>query len=92
MILPESEKLKLIDLYDQYIKKYIYYSGDISAGFKMIKYGLECGSEKHSGTDLSNKGGILEFIKVNEESDRIRNEKLLDVVPELKEVFEWARS
>jgi hypothetical protein len=92
MILPEFAKIKLIKLYDQYIEKYRYWDDGISNGFKMIKYGLECGSEKHSGKDLSNKEGILEFIKVNDESDRIRNESLLDVVPELKEVFEWAKS
>lgn len=92
MILPEFEKLKLIKLYRKYIDKYEYSTSGVSDGFRMISYNLECGSLQYSGTDKSNKGGILEFIKVNDESDRIRNEHLLDVIPELKEVFEWAKS
>jgi tellurite resistance protein len=39
-----------------------------------------------------NKEGILEFIKFNEELDVYRKEKLEEIVPELKEVFDWARN
>ena len=50
----------------------------------MIIYNLTVGDE--------NKGGIQEFIQFNEELDKFRDEKLEDIVPELKEVFDWARS
>jgi hypothetical protein len=50
----------------------------------MIIYNLTVGDE--------NKGGIQEFIQFNEELDSVRNEKLIDVIPQLKEVFDWAKS
>ena len=39
-----------------------------------------------------NKGGILEFKQFNDELDEFRDEKLIDIIPELKEVYEWAKS
>ena len=39
-----------------------------------------------------NKGGILEFKKFNDELDEYRDEKFEDIVPEMKEVYEWAQS
>jgi hypothetical protein len=50
----------------------------------MIIYNLSVGDE--------NKGGILEFKKFNEQIDEYRNEKIEDIIPELKEVYQWAES
>ena len=50
----------------------------------MIIYNLNVGDE--------NKGGILEFKQFNDELDTFRDEKLEDIVPELKEVYAWASS
>lgn len=83
MILPKHVKRRLVELYRVYQEKYKH-NQDIYNGFKMIIYNLTVGDE--------NKGGIQEFITFNEELDQFRDEKLEDVIPELKEVFEWAKS
>jgi len=83
MILPEFSKEKLTRLYREYIHKYSYNKA-ISDGFKMVQQNLKSGEP--------NKGGLQEFIKFNDELDIVRNEKILDVAPELKEVYRWAKS
>ncbi len=83
MILPEFSKEKLSRLYREYIHKYSK-NEQISSGFKTILQNIKSGEP--------NKGGIQEFIKFNDELDQFRNEKLLDVAPELKEVYRWAKS
>jgi hypothetical protein len=83
MILPVSVKRRLAELYRVYQNRYKD-NIDIYNGFKMIIYNLTVGDE--------NKEGILEFIKFNEELDVYRKEKLEEIVPELKEVFDWARN
>ena len=83
MILPASVKRRLAELYRVYQNRYKD-NVDIYNGFKMIIYNLTVGDE--------NKGGIQEFIKFNEELDDFRGEKLEEIIPELKEVFDWARS
>ena len=84
MILPKSVKNRLIELYRVYASKYGKENTDIYNGFKMIIYILSVGDE--------NKGGILEFKQFNDELDKFRNEKFEDLVPEIKEVYEWAAS
>lgn len=84
MILPKHIKRRLVELYEVSLKRYENVNIDIYNGFKMIIYNLNVGDE--------NKGGILEFKKFNDELDEFRNEKLVDIVPELKEVYEWAES
>ena len=84
MILPVSVKRRLIELYRVYANRYEYVNNDIYNGFKMIIYNLSVGDE--------NKGGILEFKQFNDELDEFRNEKLDDIIPELKEVYKWAES
>lgn len=81
MVLPEHVKDKLIDRLRLSVKRYAH-NQHIVNGFKLIIYTLKNGNE--------NKDGILEFIKANNEIDNTRNEKILDVIPELKEVYEWA--
>jgi hypothetical protein len=83
MILPAHIKEKLTLRYNKSIEKYSF-NKDLVNAFKMVVYNLNSGSP--------NKEGILEFIKANDEMDEHRKEKLLDVVPELKEVYEWAKS
>jgi hypothetical protein len=84
MILPVSVKRRLAELYRVYQNRYKDVNTDIHNGFKMIIYNLTVGDE--------NKDGIKEFIQFNEELDQFRKEKLEDIIPELKEVFDWARS
>ena len=83
MILPVSVKRRLAELYRVYQNKYKD-NQDIYNGFKMIIYNLTVGDE--------NKGGILEFKQFNDELDEFRDEKFEDICPEIKEVYEWAKS
>jgi hypothetical protein len=82
MILPKHVKRRLVELYRVYQKKYGAENTDVYNGFKMIIYNLNQGDE--------NPGGILEFKQFNDELDQFRNEKFEDLVPEIKEVYEWA--
>jgi len=82
MILPKHVKRRLVELYRVYQKKYGAENTDVYNGFKMIIYNLNQGDE--------NPGGILEFKQFNDELDQFRNEKFEDLVPEMKEVYEWA--
>jgi hypothetical protein len=92
MILPEFAKTYLIDYYETYVEKY----GDnphVKDGFQTIQQAIKGGSAAYAEkVDRSNKGGILEFKKFNEELDAIRKENHLDVIPELKEIYQWANS
>jgi hypothetical protein len=83
MILPQDVKRRLAELYRVYQERHKD-NVDIYNGFKMIIYNLTVGDE--------NKGGILEFKKFNDELDEYRDEKFEDIVPEIKEVYEWAQS
>ena len=83
MILPIHVKRRLAELYRVYQNKYKD-NQDIYNGFKMIIYNLTVGDE--------NKGGILEFKQFNDELDQFRDEKFEDICPEIKEVYEWAKS
>ena len=83
MILPTHVKRRLAELYRVYQNRYKD-NVDIYNGFKMIIYNLTVGDE--------NKGGILEFKQFNDELDLHRKEKFEDIIPEMKEVYEWAKS
>ena len=83
MILPQSTKRRLAELYRVYQERHKD-NHAIYNGFKMIIYNLTVGDE--------NKGGVLEFKKFNEELDSYRDEKFEDIVPGIKEVYEWAES
>lgn len=83
MILPRHVKNRLIELYRVYMLRYRSNS-ELSSGFKMIITNLQQGEE--------NKQGILEFKEFNDELDMFRNEKFIELVPEMKEVYEWAES
>ena len=83
MILPVHIKRRLAELYRVYQMRFKD-NVDIHNGFKMIIYNLTVGNE--------NKGGILEFKQFNDELDQHRKEKFEDICPEIKEVYEWAKS
>lgn len=83
MILPKHVKRRLVELYRVYQDRYKD-NIDIYNGFKMIIYNLNVGDE--------NKGGILEFKQFNDELDQFRDEKFEEIVPQIKEVYEWAAS
>lgn len=83
MILPKHVKRRLVELYRVYQEKYKD-NIDIYNGFKMIIYNLTVGDE--------NKGGILEFKQFNDELDQFRDEKFEEIVPQIREVYEWAAS
>jgi hypothetical protein len=94
MILPDTVKTRLIELYQSYIEKYSY-NKEVANGFMVVEQTLKSGHLKFAGKNektLENKGGIIEFKKFNDELDEFRNEKLVDIIPELKEVYEWAES
>jgi hypothetical protein len=84
MILPVSVKHRLIELYRVYADRYENVNIELHNGFKMIIYNLSVGEE--------NKGGILEFKKFNDELNQFRNEKIEDIIPEFKEIYQWAES
>jgi hypothetical protein len=50
----------------------------------MVHYNLEIGGE--------NKGGILEFEKFNDELDKFRKENHRAIIPEINEVYKWAKT
>jgi hypothetical protein len=81
MILPEGTKQHLKELYQAYSEKYD--KGSFN-GFKMVHYNLEIGGE--------NKGGILEFEKFNDELDKFRKENHRAIIPEINEVYKWAKT
>mgnify|MGYP003333360829 FL=1 len=83
MILPDHVKKKLMDRYRASAKRYAD-NETLKNGFRLIVYTLKQGQER--------KDGILEFKKYNDEVDSHRKENHLEVIPELKEVYEWAES
>jgi hypothetical protein len=84
MILPSHIKHRLVKLYEGYVDKYHSVNPNLTNGFLTIIHNLKTGSE--------NKEGILEFKKNNDQYDAYRKEKLEDIIPELKEVYEWAEN
>jgi hypothetical protein len=82
MIMPVHIKEQLIEKYAAYAEKYSY-NQEVANGFRMVIHNLKQGDE--------NKDGIKEFIAFNEELDQFREERLDDIIPELKEVFAWAK-
>ncbi len=93
MILPDKVKLRLIEVYLEYIEKYSY-NKDIMHGFQIIEHILNSGitGRRPDLPASQNKGGILEFKQYNDQLDLHRSEKLTDIIPELIEVYEWAKS
>jgi hypothetical protein len=83
MILPKEIKDKLRERYKESMVRY-HDNKDLFNAFSMIRYTLRKGE--------TNKDGLLEFIKYNDEVDQDRKENLLEAIPELKEVYEWAKS
>lgn len=92
IVLPDFIKERLIMKYSVMMDKYEY-NTEVCNGFKMIIQTLKSGTAAYSGlASNENKGGILEFKKFNDELDSYRKEKLIDTIPELVEVYQWAAS
>ena len=93
MILPDKMKFKLRELYREYIQKYSY-NRNVMNGFKVIEHALNSGSAGYTNnyTSLQNKEGILEFKQFNDRLDLHRNETIVDIIPELTEIYKWAES
>lgn len=89
-ILPEFAIAKLREIYYAYELKYDLYNGDapynngMSNTFKVLNAALnECSP---------NPDKFLEFILENDKMDRSRAEQVIETLPELKEIYEWART
>jgi hypothetical protein len=83
MILPNHVREELQELYRDYIFKYCFNS-ELVANFRTVENALRHGNE--------NKEGILEFKAFNEQLDEIRDESIIDIIPELKEIYKWAEN
>jgi hypothetical protein len=80
LVAPKFYKEKLAELYRP-IAEDRSYSMSIRNGYKTILTALESGTE--------DKTALKEFYHFNKKLDDHRNENLLEVIPELKEVYEW---
>jgi organic radical activating enzyme len=80
MILPRYIKDRLWHLYKPYHDKY---DNEHFNGFKTILYNLEIGDE-HAA---SSPDGIRQFKEFNDRIDGLRGERLVDIVPEIQEVY-----
>lgn len=83
LILPDFYREKVLASYEEIVNDESY-SMNIRNSFKTVVNTLGSGEE--------NKGGIQEFFKYNGELDQVRNEKLLEIIPSLKEVYDWAHN
>ncbi|NBP59060.1 hypothetical protein EBU71_21425, partial [bacterium] len=91
-ILPDKVKQILIYKYQIYRSKY-YHNEHIRNGFALIQNNLMQGSAIFANhISKESKKGLLEFIEYNDEMDKIRKEKIIDIIPELREVYEWAQN
>jgi len=65
------------------------FSQGIRNGFSTVTMALEVG--KHPKQVQCNVGGLREFFDENEKLDKIRNENIFDVIPELEELYKWTK-
>ena len=88
--LPKHIAQKLKKLYFSYELKYDTYKGKSEALTHMKNtFGILCYTLDNVEP---NPHKLLEFKHENEILDQLRDEKLVDAVPELQEVFEWAQN
>lgn len=83
LVLPQFYRKKLLPLYEKVFTDESY-SLNIRNAYQTVINTLYSGEE--------NKGGIQEFFSYNNELDEVRRERLLEVMPSLKEVYEWAHN
>jgi len=81
-ILPQKTRYKLAERYKISRERYKN-NVHIANGFKMLVYALYEGKE--------NLDGIKQFMRENNRVDEVRSERLLDVIPQLEEVYKWAQ-
>lgn len=87
-ILPPFYKLKIAEKYRKF-KGNENLPRSTRNAFATVLNALE--ADKSEKNISSNPNGLKEFFDDNFQTDKIRNEKLFDVIPELKEVFEWTQ-
>lgn len=82
-ILPDYIRMRLIKKYKEYVKRYEDNEDmlEIMNGFRIIVQTLYKGNE--------DKEKLKKFFEDQQTVDRVRNENLLEVIPELVEVYEW---
>jgi len=83
-ILPENMRVRLIREFKHYIAKFSENDDDvhIKNGWKVLIQTLWEGRDDRTR--------LLDFFEITDEKDRVRDEVLVDVIPELLEVREWA--
>ena len=83
MILPKFIREKARKLYEPVVNDESY-SQSIRNGYQSVLNALDSAEE--------NRPGIKEFFKFNNELDVVRQEQILEIIPELKEIYEWAHN
>lgn len=85
-ILPDDIRMRLIRHYKQYVNRYALDEDDesIMNGFRVIVQTLYKGK--------ADKEKLKEFFEDQETVDRVRNENILEVIPDLVEVYEWTQN
>lgn len=92
-VLPGHIIKKLKAIYQAYEEKYDSYGGKTESmirmrnTFKILNTTLDSALHKKGDPEL-----FKQFIYENDKMDKARGEKIVDIVPELKEVYEWAQS
>ena len=90
-VMPDKIKKKIIPMYQIYRSKYSY-NDHIRNSFAVIQFTIMSASPYFGEESKESKEAIKKFIEYNEELDEIRNENILETIPELIEVYEWALS
>lgn len=85
-ILPDHIRMKLIRHYKQYVNRYAENTEDesIMNGFRVIVQTLYKGKE--------DREKLKEFFQDQATVDRVRSENIMEVIPDLVEVYEWTHS
>lgn len=90
-VMPDHIKKKVIPMYQIYRSKYSY-NEHFRNSFALIQFTMMSASPYFGEESKESKEAVQKFIEYNEEMDEIRNENILEIIPELKEVYEWAIS
>lgn len=92
-ILPDFAIRKLKDIYQTYEEKYDSYGGKTESmvrmrnTFKILNTTLDQALLKKGDPEL-----FKQFIHENNKMDKARGESILEIIPELREIYQWAQS
>lgn len=90
-VLPGFAIKRLKEIYEKYEEKYDSYGGKTESmirmrnTFKILNTTLDSALYKKGDPDL-----FQQFIYENEKMDKARGESILEIIPELKEIYEWS--